>query len=145
MKLSTPSWLFYYLQKIYGIFKINNIKSMAPKNIKSSAVMFNSQTKICTKISKYLCKINSIKSMAPKKIKSSAVMFNSQTKICTKIWKYLLYRVHFIFCFSSFLATKLPKSAVIFRQRQYSWFFCFLSFKKHENLSVVLTKTNNIG
>ena len=36
--------------------------------------------------------------------------------------------VHFIFRFSSFLATKLPKSAVIFRQRQYSWFFRFSSF-----------------
>ena len=42
-------------------------------------------------------------------------------------------RVHFIFRFSSFLATKLPKSAVIFRQRQYSWFFRFSSFTKNEN------------
>ena len=39
----------------------------------------------------------------------------------------------FVFCFSSFLATKLPKSAVIFRQRQYSWFFRFSSFTKNEN------------
>ena len=34
----------------------------------------------------------------------------------------------FVFHFSSVLVTKLPKSAVIFRQRQYSWFFHFSSF-----------------
>ena len=34
----------------------------------------------------------------------------------------------FAFRFSSVLAMKSPKSAVIFRQRQYNWFFCFWSF-----------------
>ena len=34
----------------------------------------------------------------------------------------------FVFRFSSILATKLRKSAVTFRQRQYSWFFHFWSF-----------------
>ena len=32
---------------------------------------------------------------------------------------------HVIFCFSSVLVAKLRQSAVIFRQRQYSWFFRF--------------------
>ena len=39
--------------------------------------------------------------------------------------------VSFHILFLSVLATKLPKSAVIFRQRQYNWFFSFL---------VILTK-----
>ena len=46
------------------------------------------------------------------------------------LWSYIYARLitSFIFRFSSVLATNLPKSAVIFRQGQYSWFFCFSSF-----------------
>ena len=50
------------------------------------------------------------------------------------IFSPVLCPVHFIFRFSSVLATKLRKSAVIFRQRQCRWFFRFSSFSpKYEN------------
>ena len=50
--------------------------------------------------------------------------------------------VHFIFRFSSFLATKLRKSAVTFRQRQHSWFFCFSSFSpKYKKRKNVMNRT----